>query len=292
MRALHGQPEINPCPATDGERPCDIRGWIYKTESVIPRMYARCYRCGGWTVGLLPRQEAGIPPDDDDPFVVTAIEAVLRERGVANRIVQLFNGKGFGLTREIQDGIEDRVLRDIVRPQLDWIRKTSEKPEYDLEWEIQRQVEERIGRAERRWDALQRKMERLISQTEDKIRAAVRQERRKLPPKPPRGDVLCDSRHSLPTIYGLIAFSEPDRVRYVGQSLNAGSRYNGHCSDGAAPRVKEWIKSLPERPLMILLENCHATELDDREHYWIQHYRQQGMADLNTSVRAPTMVEL
>lgn len=293
MIATEMAPHVGTCPAGSGHEPCDIRGWIYRTESVNPRMYAKCWACGGWTIVLLPKQEAyaPTPPDDDDELVVDAVENALRDPSIARRIVSIFIGDPHYLSASIMESIERRI-RTEFKSHIDQLLRARHDPGNDLDWDVQRGVEEKVGKLERRLNHIMSKMDDLVAHSREKIRAAILQERRRLTPKPPRGDILCDARHALPTIYGLIAHAEPDRVRYVGQSMNAGSRYGGHCSDGAAPRVKQWIKGLPERPLMILLENCHAVELDDREHYWIQHYRQQGMADLNTNIRAATVVEL
>lgn len=146
------------------------------------------------------------------------------------------------------------------------------------------EAERRIDNLEEELHSLLGEMRDLISMTRETIRSVMLEQRAELPPPLPAGTLLCDGRHAGPLVYGLISASEPDRVRYVGASrLNAGARYAHHQTDN--PRIMRWTIEMEELPQMILLEKCHEIELLDRERWWIHHYRDRGMADLNVAVR-------
>lgn len=97
-------------------------------------------------------------------------------------------------------------------------------------------------------------------------------------------EILCSGPH--PTsgvIYAMVDPLELARVRYVGQSVEPHARYKAHLHD-ASDAVGKWIADLRagERyPSMRLLERGERDRLTERERYWIGHYRDRGMADLN-----------
>ena len=101
-----------------------------------------------------------------------------------------------------------------------------------------------------------------------------------------RGADLVDLR----IIYGLVDPSEPDRVRYVGQTSRAPiKRFVEHLNSAREPNSRgEWLRSLWERgdaPDMVLLEKvAKKANIDDRELTWIMRLQGQGHADLNQPV--------
>ena len=95
-------------------------------------------------------------------------------------------------------------------------------------------------------------------------------------------DVLCDSAEIPVTIYGLIANSEPSRIRYVGQTINPAGRLRMHLINGS-PNVRRWVDQVECSTVisMVRIETTNAVLASEREFYWIDRYRTLDMADLN-----------
>lgn len=92
-------------------------------------------------------------------------------------------------------------------------------------------------------------------------------------------------------VYVLVDEREPDRVRYVGQSINAAVRFLGHCNS-QEPQMRAWMESVRDagaHVLMRMVEQCESLEhLGASERRWIRHYRELGMADINRSIPRTT----
>lgn len=88
-------------------------------------------------------------------------------------------------------------------------------------------------------------------------------------------------------IYAISSAADPDRVRYVGQTRQGmQKRFRGHIhganAGGESPIYRFIRKVGAENVSVRALETLPSpNELDDREIYWIAHYRSLGMADLN-----------
>lgn len=98
-------------------------------------------------------------------------------------------------------------------------------------------------------------------------------------------EVLADARLIRSVIYGLVDPRTPDRFRYIGQTRNPSTRYVGHLTSASAP-LTAWFHEMACEgiwPTMLLVEDAASEDLNDREVYWIHHYRGMGMADLNTT---------
>lgn len=90
-------------------------------------------------------------------------------------------------------------------------------------------------------------------------------------------------------IYGLIDPLEPARVRYVGKASNPAARLADHIRNCFGPSKKErWIAEMVvagRLPDMVLIEAGDDYDaLDERERYWICAHRENGDADLNTTI--------
>lgn len=99
----------------------------------------------------------------------------------------------------------------------------------------------------------------------------------------PSLEVICDAVMYPVTIYGLIASCEPERIRYVGQTLNPVSRLKSHIAKGS-PKMAKWVRECRDAGTLIRMLRIESTveELSlERERHWIGFYRSQGMADLN-----------
>lgn len=138
-------------------------------------------------------------------------------------------------------------------------------------------------------------MKRMIAEGEDAIRFALGEWRKtqSIPPLPAL-PILCDDRHILSCVYGLVSRDEPTRVRYIGQSVVPVARYADHCSAKAAPRVAEWVKSLGERaPLMVLLGRVPRGWSYPLVNFTgFSDIRAVGLADLNTSLPVERTCEI
>jgi hypothetical protein len=84
----------------------------------------------------------------------------------------------------------------------------------------------------------------------------------------------------------IYALREPNlkHIRYVGQTKNMKTRLAGHINAENTAPVAIWVKALKSngyQPIVILLEEVNDYEADERERFWIRHYRQQGQPLLN-----------
>ena len=85
-------------------------------------------------------------------------------------------------------------------------------------------------------------------------------------------------------IYGLVD-PETDEMRYVGKSNNPKVRYQYHLADkNTNPHKTAWIRRLSERglkPNLVILEETTQKQWEERERYWIKHYRDEGAPLVN-----------
>jgi len=85
-------------------------------------------------------------------------------------------------------------------------------------------------------------------------------------------------------IYGLTD-PETGEMRYVGKSNNPKVRYRYHLKDKSTnPHKTAWIHKLTERglkPNLIILEETTSEQWEERERYWIKHYRDEGAPLVN-----------
>lgn len=69
-------------------------------------------------------------------------------------------------------------------------------------------------------------------------------------------------------------------VRYVGQTFQSLiARFKGHlrrAESGHVLHVYNWWRSLPQPPGIILLERCSQEAANDRERFWVAHFRKCG----------------
>ena len=86
-------------------------------------------------------------------------------------------------------------------------------------------------------------------------------------------------------IYALYNVSDPERVRYVGQTRrSAAFRFQAHLrADRPSLPVSRWVLKYGRDAIgMRVLEPVDSIEaLNEAEIRWIAHYRQLGQADLN-----------
>jgi hypothetical protein len=77
-------------------------------------------------------------------------------------------------------------------------------------------------------------------------------------------------------IYGLID-PETKEVRYVGKTVSPlHKRLSSHYNDKSISYKTHWINSLKEKklkPIIKILEVCNEDNWQEREKYWISHYR-------------------
>ncbi len=96
-------------------------------------------------------------------------------------------------------------------------------------------------------------------------------------------------------IYGLVCPVQ-NKVMYVGKSVNANTRLRQHISEArriCLTRKDEWLRELCElnlEPSMMILEECTDEESNQREHYWISHYRLEN-AELKNTARVSTKLK-
>lgn len=97
--------------------------------------------------------------------------------------------------------------------------------------------------------------------------------------------VIAESNHPEMTIYGLVGSDMPKMMRYVGRTMHPHSRFEKHMTGGAG-KIRAWVeytRAMGERVCMVQLELCLPKRGDERENFWLQFYKAQGMADLNTA---------
>lgn len=79
-------------------------------------------------------------------------------------------------------------------------------------------------------------------------------------------------------VYGLVGTHDPERIRYVGKTINPDARFRGHCSGVVAHAVGLEGGVLA---MVILERSADATALINDERRWIQRAVRFGMADFN-----------
>lgn len=82
-------------------------------------------------------------------------------------------------------------------------------------------------------------------------------------------------------IYGLVDPGK-NEVRYVGRTKDPAKRLRDHCNRKCGWVMWQWVVSIrPEKPRMIILEECSEEQAEDREHFWINVYKAVGANLLN-----------
>lgn len=90
-------------------------------------------------------------------------------------------------------------------------------------------------------------------------------------------------------IYALADPRKPEIIRYVGKSDNPQKRLRYHLQESTYrpnSRRSKWLRSLTKAevtPVLILVEECPATEWRSRELFWIAHYRGVGCDLVNST---------
>lgn len=92
--------------------------------------------------------------------------------------------------------------------------------------------------------------------------------------------------------YILTANDDPDNVRYVGVTTRTikqrmhGHKYNAKHAHKRVQPVHKWIWSKMEKNIEISItqiDECEKSEWENREKYWVKHYRDLGFDLLNVS---------
>ncbi len=69
-------------------------------------------------------------------------------------------------------------------------------------------------------------------------------------------------------------------VRYVGQTVNIKNRLYNHIklaeNKDNKRHISNWIRSLKEKPLITVIEECYPSIANKRERYWIKRYKALG----------------
>lgn len=85
----------------------------------------------------------------------------------------------------------------------------------------------------------------------------------------------------------LLKNSLTNEVRYVGQTNNPGRRLNRHITNSKANKdnrhISNWIRSLEDLPIMVIIEVCDYSIRNEREQHWINHYKNLGCDLCNCS---------
>lgn len=83
-------------------------------------------------------------------------------------------------------------------------------------------------------------------------------------------------------IYALVDAKNPNRVRYVGRSVNPFVRFSTHATKSASTAIRLWVGEIGRLFDMIQLDECATSTAHNLERWWIRYYRSMGMADLNS----------
>ena len=81
-------------------------------------------------------------------------------------------------------------------------------------------------------------------------------------------------------IYGLID-PRDNIIKYIGKTINIKNRYADHRNrlERASSKRKSWIQSLRTLnlyPILTIIEECNEETCDERERFWIKHYKDVG----------------
>lgn len=78
-----------------------------------------------------------------------------------------------------------------------------------------------------------------------------------------------------------------NNIRYVGQTNNLKRRLNKHITNSKSLKdnrhISNWIRSLSCSPIMDIIEVCDYPIRNERENYWINHYKDEGCDLCNSS---------
>jgi hypothetical protein len=76
-------------------------------------------------------------------------------------------------------------------------------------------------------------------------------------------------------------------IRYVGQTNDCKRRLNKHITNSKSLKdsrhISNWIRSLSSSPIMDIIEVCDYSIRNERENYWINHYKDEGCDLCNSS---------
>jgi hypothetical protein len=137
-----------------------------------------------------------------------------------------------------------------------------------------------------RVDALFRDEERLVGRI-----AALRHRARRLSVKVEQADkardpfVLCSDSIGPVYVYALVSSADAKAYRYIGKTDSPRTRFAGHLSDRAAPRVRQWVRECYRAKATVVMVELwrgddHA-QAEDVERQMIADYVSLGLADLN-----------
>jgi hypothetical protein len=274
------------------EGECDVRGWHYEMDVNNPRMYGTCWNCGDILCHVLPPKKTYGDLELGEWSYERIHEKALRDQPLRQTIWHASQDP-IRLQPGILAQIESRLLTKVFQRLDDWERRQEYRiKELEIEQsKLERYVTSDGEQVVEKLTELTWRLEKIIKEAESSIYRALQHSRFQHPlPENPDSPlpIICDSRDYTPqpSIYGLVARNDVERIRYVGQTLTPGFRFSNHLSKSAAPRVQRWIAEQGEGgTLMVLIETPHRLELDGREQYWIRYYRERGMADLNTNIR-------
>lgn len=100
----------------------------------------------------------------------------------------------------------------------------------------------------------------------------------------------CPESNDIAYRYYIYTLNDKTGVRYVGQTNSPSLRLSQHMCKGRSGRDKtkrgRWIKGLVEKkeePVMVIVETCPIYQANERERFWINHYRQRETSLLNGS---------
>lgn len=80
----------------------------------------------------------------------------------------------------------------------------------------------------------------------------------------------------------IYTLKDPDtqEIRYVGQAVDVQERLKKHLANAKntsiTRHVYNWIRTLSCDPIIETIEECDVLERNQREKYWISHYKQLG----------------
>jgi hypothetical protein len=180
----------------------------------------------------------------------------------------------------VLDWIEHAIRRRGTRYGALDVADIREQGILQYEKSLRQQIEQKVRQEITRLDAfalenrLDEMLERSVARTrKQQIRRATQ----------PRRLLANSSLLGLPkTIYALHRRGCPDNVRYVGQTSSPTQRFAAHM--GGATQVSRWIAEEAAQGFVVdmtELEEVDAPAADLCERFWIGHYRDLGLADLN-----------
>lgn len=86
------------------------------------------------------------------------------------------------------------------------------------------------------------------------------------------------------TIYALLQ-PETKEIRYIGKTNSPlHKRLSGHLKDKCNCYRTHWLRSLRIRPEIVVIEKCADDIWEERERFWIAHYRSLGCNLVNQTI--------